>query len=115
MPAATRIDDAGALRQLRKKARIDDAGGITGERQQADQDLGAVEKRIELVGAEVALHAWNRFLRSTPAGDIEAEIGQLARGVAAEHAHAENADLAVAGHRIEDRRPFAAALRLLDL
>ena len=49
--AARDVDHAGAVRQLGEGGGIQDADGLRGERQQADQDVGAVQEGVQLAAA----------------------------------------------------------------
>ena len=51
MPAAPDVHQHGASRHHGERARAEDALGFRRQRQQADRDVGLLEKRLELIGA----------------------------------------------------------------
>ena len=80
-----------------KLPRVQDAGGLGGQRQQAHQDFAARQQRVEPVRPGEGLEALDRLGAAAPAGDRKTERLQLAAGILAERAEAENADRPLGG------------------
>ena len=71
-----------------------------GQRQQHDEHVGHREHAVEALGPMEAGDAAERLLARAPAGDLEAERAELQRGVLAQDAEAEHADLDVGRLRL---------------
>ena len=68
------IDDRGAFGQLCKICRLNDVGGFRRHRQHVDQDIGPVEKCLQLIRPVKAVHPRFRPGRSGPAGDRKIRV-----------------------------------------
>ena len=93
-PVAARAGEAG------QQLRIDDAARVVGQRKQADQDVRAGEEWRETLLASEDFDPFQRRRRprrAAPAGDVEADHAQLARGILPQHAHPHDADANVGG------------------
>src|SRR5690349_13523337 len=112
MPAARAVDDGGAARQAGEEPLIEDALGRRRQRQQADEDLAARQQRAQAVRAVEAGDAGQLPLAAAPAGNVEAQHGELERGVAAELAQAQHADATLGGVGLRPLAPDALALLL---
>ncbi len=77
---------------LRNSGRSRRPLGLGRQRQQAHQDFGARQKGVELRRSMEAFDPGHRLRGPAPAGDPEAEPRQDLRGLAADHAHAHDAD-----------------------
>ena len=105
MPAARCIDDDRAARHRIEGPGIEDALRLSGQRQQADDNFRARHEFAEPLCAMEDHHAGDVLRRAAPAGDVEIQQLELARGVCADLAHAHDADPAGAGSRIGNRVP----------
>ena len=92
MAPARGVDHIGAARHGLEGARAEDALGRGRERQQADQHVGAPEKRLEAVIAPAAFDALHAPGAAAPARNGEAEALQRLRRRNAKAAQAHDAD-----------------------
>ena len=97
MAAAGHVDDEGPLGQGGESPGIEDTPGGGGQRQQADQDIGPIEKRREAVGTVKGLDSVDRPRRAAPAQHVKAEGLELAPRILPEDADAKHADPAILG------------------
>jgi hypothetical protein len=112
--AARHVDHVGAVRQLGEGGGIQDAHGVAGERQQAHQDVRAVQEGVQLAAAGVADHAIERLGAAAPAQHLEAVGYQLSRRRGAELAKPHDADPPLGGLGWKGVGPLTPALRPLE-
>ena len=93
-----RAAERAALPELGEERRVEDPARGFGQRQQHDEHVGAREQALRARPRRRSRRCRAAtFGRRAPAGDLEAERLELRRGVLAQHAEAEHADLDVAG------------------
>ena len=114
-PAAAGIDqDRRAHRavavELCEQSPIQDVPRIRRERQQTDQDIGPLQKRLELRLAVKAFDAVDLLGTSAPARDAKAETPQHFGRVRSKRAKAHDADRNRARRPLKSRRPAFLAL-----
>ena len=111
-PALIRIGapiGAGPIEFCEQSA-VEDVPRLRGQRQQADQDVSAPQKRVEPGSAMKACDAVDLLFATTPSADTKAEIGQRRGGVRAERAEAHDADRNRARRPLKSGRPAPLAL-----
>src|SRR5581483_10389897 len=79
--------------------------------QQADQDVGPLEKRVELLPPGKTLDTIDLLFAAAPAHDLEPDTLQDVGGVRAEHAQSHDADGDRACRPLISGRPAPGALR----
>ena len=102
------------MRQLGEGCGIQDADGVGGERQEADQDVGAVQEDVQLAAAGIADDAIERLRAAAPAQHLEALGHERARRGGAELAQTHETDPALGGLGREGVGPLARPLRALE-
>lgn len=90
--AARHVDEVAARLQLGERVAVEDVLGVGRQRQQADEDAGRPQERIELLRAGEAPDAVDGLGRAAPAGDREFELRHRARHPFAQHAEPHDAD-----------------------
>jgi hypothetical protein len=76
MLAAPHLHQRRARRQLAEQRSIQDAFGGGRQRQQANQNIAAGQKRAKLGVTDKAADAGDGFGRAAPAGAVEAQLHQ---------------------------------------
>ena len=89
--AAARLHERCAARQLAEQSRIEHVARSGRERQQADEDIGAREKRVERRIAGITFHPLDPMLGAAPSRTCIAEQAQSFEHGRAEHAEPEHA------------------------
>jgi len=96
--------------QFRKQIAIEDVPGVRRKRQQADEDIGLPQERVEVPCAMEAFDAVDLPWAAAPARDAKAQPSQDLGGVRPERAKPHDADRDRAGRPLEFWRPPFFAL-----
>src|SRR3546814_4270124 len=105
MPAARRIDEIAAFGQASEEIRGENALGLGRQRQEADEDPRAREETSQPLAAVKAGDPVDRFRRTAPSGDVEAERGERAGGRAAQLSKAHDSDRLLVGLAQDRKSP----------
>ena len=97
MSAARHVDDEAAFGHRREGLGVQDARRLSGQREQADQNVGLAEKRIQFSVSGKTLHAGQRFARAAPARNRKPQFDETQRREAADLAQAQQGDAGVLG------------------
>ncbi|MDT4847531.1 hypothetical protein FQZ97_815900 [compost metagenome] len=92
MRASAHVDQAGTTRQLVEQRLAQNAAGAVGQGQQADQDVGAFQERLQAIGAGMAFNTIDGLRRPAPARAGKAEAAQALQHGAPQHTQAQHAD-----------------------
>ena len=93
MPTAGDIDQGRALGKPSKKIAAQNAAGILGQREEADQYIGAAQKFVQFALPGESGHPLNFRRTSAPAAKIETEWGEADDRRTSKFAHPQKADL----------------------
>src|ERR1700676_5722210 len=99
-----------AMVELCEQSAIQNVSGIRRQRQQADQNIGCLQKRFKLRGAVKAVDPVDRLAASAPARHAKAEWPQRLGGVRSQRAKAHDADRYRACRPLKFWRPALLAL-----
>src|SRR5438045_6421312 len=111
MLAAPNVHQHGAFRHHGERSRAKDAFGFWRQRQQADRDIGLIEKRLKLIATMEDGDLRGLTWRANPPRDWKAERFQDQRGRPGHHPEAEKADAPLLGPSDRHSDPFAPCLR----
>ncbi len=92
VPSSPHVDHGGAARQSVEQWLGEDAAGAVGQRQQADQDVGACQEFLQAIGAGIAFDTLDLLRRPAPARAGKAETMQAFQHRASQHAEPQHAD-----------------------
>ena len=111
--AAAEVDHARARRQASQQRAIHEVPCLPGQRQQADEDVGAADHLIEAVAAAEGRHAGLRvepLQGAAPALDTEACLAQDVRRGLPERAQSEQPDAPVRRRHVRQLTPLPRPL-----
>src|SRR5471032_3399169 len=106
MPAATTIDQCGAIGQSFKSCTAEDAAGFTGQWQKINQQLHAIEKRVQLFGTGEGPDTAQILATARPASNVITGGDQILGDGAAQRTQAHHPDLELPRRSLQRSLPM---------